>query len=234
MKSRSIALLLAAGLLVVVDPAVAEDLIDVFDYDAADTWMQGGTLNKENFSKGYGGLLPTAGVEYFASGNGSNNTFYDRTLGMTLDGVIADTPYRVFLNVAWYNTGQDGGVALSDFDELYVGSANGMMTWVYTPEPIVEDQWYTWEGIFTPAPADIGQPWTFFSTYDLRPHRDIALDLPANGFATPIPEPATLSMLALGGLAMLRRRRGHWRSIPRGSVVLGLKDLTSYSGRTGR
>lgn len=192
---------------------IAAPVVSPFDYDASTTTFSGG-LAPGNFTGFFGGLSPTAGTQFFASGNG-NDDFTLNNLGLEMDlgGIIEDATYQVSLNLAWYNSGQDGGVMLSDFDELYIGSGDGTMNWISTPEPLLEDQWYSWTGEFTPAVTDIGQSWTFFALFDLPPRRDIALDLPANGFAislAPVPLPAAVWLFAtalIGVIGFGKRRK---------------------------
>ena len=192
---------------------IAAPVFAPFDYDASTTTLSGG-LNSANFVNSFGGLTPTAGTQFFASGNGNPDfTFNNLGIEMDLGGSIENTTYEVSFNIGWYNAGQDGGVVLSDFDELYIGSGNGVMNWTSTPEPLLINQWYTWSGEFTPALADIGQSWTFSALFDLPPRRDIALDLPASGFAVApaaVPLPAALWLFgtALIGLFGFARRPG--------------------------
>ncbi|WP_425396872.1 hypothetical protein [Aeoliella sp.] len=179
----------------------AGPLFNPFDFDGTEVFFGG--IEPSNFGSSADGLTPSAGSQLFGSGNGnSHTTFFNSGLMKTLGGTIQDSVYLVQLNIAWYNTGQNGGLILSDFDELYIGSEEGAMDWVSTPQPTVEDQWYTWSGVFTPTAADIGQPWTLKMVYDLPPKRDIAIDLPASGFARVIPEPSG-GLIAMTGLCTL-------------------------------
>lgn len=207
MTTRTLALMITIWILSPWAKTGAEILYNDFDYNSADTTLLGG-LGPGNFTNSFGGLNPTAGTQFFFCGNGNTTTiFYDRGVQKNLGYNIQDASYTVKLNVAWYNSGQHGGVSLSDFDELYIGSANGTMTWISTPEPIIEDQWYTWEGIFTPSALDIGQQWMFHAIFDLPPKRDIALDFPSTGFATLIPEPSGILLFGIGGILVNRSRR---------------------------
>jgi len=156
-----------------------------FDYDPQSfTFING--FSSGNFVGSAGGLYPSSGSQFFASGNG--NTFSFDSIGMRVsmgDTVGAD-PYIVRINFAWYNHGQNGGLSFGDFRALYFGSDPSSTVWTQTPDPVLEDTWYTWQGTYTPSPADIGKGWTLTLLCTIPGKSDLAIDFPLDSFAFPV------------------------------------------------
>jgi hypothetical protein len=154
-----------------------------FDCDSSSTTFTGG-ISSGNFIDSFGGLNPSSGTNFFASGNGNSSiTFYNNGIAMNLGDTAFNVVYTVKINIAWYNHNQDGGLTLSDFNALYFGDNASSTAWAATPDPVLEDTWYTWTGEYTPSPADIGKSWKITINYDLPPKRDIAIDFPSEPFA---------------------------------------------------
>lgn len=136
-----------------------------------------GGFGSFNWVNSWSGFLPTAGTQLFASANG--NSFAYPNIGMTkvLGGSMASQTYAVSLNMGYYYASP---IVYSHFNQLYIGSANGVMNWVSTPSPSTMNVWYTWAGYFTPAPVDVGQPFNFHMNMTLAAMHSFVMDFNIN------------------------------------------------------
>jgi hypothetical protein len=127
------------------------------------------------------GITENAGIEFIASANGNaTGTFPNMGITKTLGGTIANHPYRVSFYIAVYNDGALPlvGLEYADFSTLRIGGPNGTVVWDSVPTPTVYGQWVYWSAIYTPDPADIGQPFTFECMFDLDAYHAVGIDGP--------------------------------------------------------
>jgi hypothetical protein len=156
-----------------------------FDYDSSKFVFTNG-FAKSNFVDSFGGMVPTAGTQFFASGNGNTFSFDGYQIQVSIGDTVGAGPYTVRINFGWYNHGQKGGLSFSDFTALYFGNDVSSTSWTITPQPLLEDTWYTWEGIYTPSPSDIGKGWFLTIKCNIPGRSDLAIDFPPDSFAFPI------------------------------------------------
>jgi hypothetical protein len=185
--------------------AVAPALFSVFDQFSGPI-IDSNFGRGPNWTSGISGLTPHSGSHFFESDNGNFCcNFDDLRLAMLLGGVIENKVYEVSFYIAANDLGQ-GLLALdlADFDSLAIGGANGTMEWFSSPKPIPGDEWFKWTGLYTPSPADIGDPFQFRMVVDIHARHSLALDGPITAIA--IPEPAGISILiSLASLVACRR-----------------------------
>lgn len=84
--------------------------------------------------------------------------------------------YRVAFYCSRYSS--PNTLAYADYDTLYIGSPLGTMVWDTVPTPTTDYQWVRWSGLYTTAPADIGQPFKFGFSTTVNNGTSFALDGP--------------------------------------------------------
>ncbi|MBK9276039.1 MAG: hypothetical protein IPM49_16075 [Flavobacteriales bacterium] len=90
--------------------------------------------------------------------------------------IMQNTTYRVSFSCSRYSSTSTLGIA--DYDTLYIGSRHGTMVWDTVPTPVNDYEWVRWSGLYTPAPQDIGQPFSFGFSITLNSGISFALDGP--------------------------------------------------------
>ncbi|MBK6692460.1 MAG: hypothetical protein IPG50_09685 [Myxococcales bacterium] len=135
--------------------------------NAAGNWVTSGTLVATN-----------AGTQWFGSGNGSNNTFFNLYFKKALGGVVENRPYAVSFYVVLPEDGSIQPIELSDFSVLRIGGPTGSVNWTSTPSPTVSDVWVKWTGTYTPSLADVGGPFFFEMKFDLPSMHSVGVDGP--------------------------------------------------------
>jgi len=97
------------------------------------------------------------------------------------------------------------GSGVITFDELhgFVDSANTFHFWHWTIFPFSFQGWSDLTGQNWPVLSEFGD----FQSFAFTPEYLATTDIQGVAMAGSIPEPATLALLALGGLALIRRRR---------------------------
>ncbi len=141
-----------------------EDTDDVYQGLSAGNW---GSI---------GDLLPNAGAEAFYSANGnSTGAFANLRLTKTLGGTIANRTYDVSFRIGGYSL--PNALVYADFSLLRIGGQTGTMVWTATPDASPTG-WVTWEGHYTPDPADLGQPFLFDAQFTLDAQHSVVLDGP--------------------------------------------------------
>ena len=190
----------------------AQLVTNVFDRTSgANTYYTNGIgehLDDSNWQSSFAGLFPNSGSEFLASGNGNaNHDFVDIGLAKALGGTVQNHPYSVSFFIASYTDNPPLNlqpIQFSDFSTLRIGGNSGTMLWTSTPTPVIKNLWYQWTGTYTPAPADVGGPFTFNAIFTLRSLSTIAIDGP---IASPEPATLLLAMIAMGGVCLARRER---------------------------
>lgn len=142
-------------------------------------------IGNETYSGGFGsfnwvdatsfGFANHAGPEAFLS-NYSGTPLVDIGMTKPLDATIEEGSYRVSFYYSRYSS--VNAVPYSDYDQLYIGSENGTMTWDTVPTPLVSGEWVKWSGTFTPAAMDIGEPFVFGLSLTLNSNTSLAIDGP--------------------------------------------------------
>lgn len=138
-----------------------------------------------------------SGVNGFTSGNWVNainygfstqqgqNAFLSNYTGFPIANIgmikpfstlMENTTYRVSFYCSRYSSTLTLGI--DDYDTLYIGSRHGTMVWDTVPTPVDDYEWVRWSGLYTPAPADIGQPFQFGFSLTLNSGTSFALDGP--------------------------------------------------------
>jgi len=183
----------------------AQGINNVFDMDGTETY-QGG-FSSANWIDGTiirpSTLTPNAGSLFFAVGNSTPDDLPGLGFTKNLGGTIQNTSYTISMEVAYYGSGISP-VLFSDFSTLQIGGSAGTYQWTSTPMPSKADTWTQWTGIYTPAPADIGNNFVFDAVMDARSETSLAIDGPV--VATPTPEPGSAVLAAAGALVCAARR----------------------------
>ena len=169
--------------------------MDVYDYGIT-------TASHYGPRWGIGGDIYGVGAAaYLRQGAGINNA---AGYGMSYDGQPTQTWGRTS---SWFSAKFFGGPRLVDALEGEVGGPDGAWsTWTFTTAGGAGDLCYIDNGTASNqtgyAPGKITDVW-FWSGKDAATFSQGLFD----NITFDVPEPATMSLLALGGLAMLRRRK---------------------------
>lgn len=159
-----------------LNPPTIPGTTNIFDRTSGINVYFGG-LNDANWIGAMFGVNPNSGSEFLASAIGSMSPgIQDVGISKNFGGVIEDRPYVVSFYITKY-LGLSG-VEFADFSSLRMGGLSGTMLWNTTPTPIVDAQWVQWTGLYTPSPADVGQPFIFQAIFDLDGQHSIGIDGP--------------------------------------------------------
>jgi hypothetical protein len=155
----------------------AAEVSDDFDETPGEN-IYGGGLDADNWVDATV-LPPNAGTQAFASANGNASTsFPDLALHKELGGAVENTEYEVSFWIVIHVEGSQG-VEAGDFGELRVGGPDGTVLWQQTPVPVF-GQWQQWVGRYVPAPADVGEAFSFDAVFTLDGEHSIGIDGPVS------------------------------------------------------
>ena len=179
-----------------------------FDRDVGANTYQNGFSDAANWTTTIDGLTPRAGDNFFGTALASPGNYPDVGMTKDLGGLIENTPYEASFYIAKYYGESFTGVQFADFSELRIGGPDGSVEWLETPAPTVRNQWVQWVGRYTPAPGDVGRPFSFeFALAELRLGMSMAIDGPVVTRA--VPEPAgAAAVVFLAAVVLRRSRRG--------------------------
>ncbi len=151
----------------------------------------------------FGFLSPTDGVREIAFNNGQ--TTPGASISQTFDTVIG-TQYVVTFDVGSVDTTNDnsgGGNLVLTASVDAAGASPVSTTIVVTDDPIVSSWSHTDQTLSFTA-SSISTTLTFLDESDFTQNADVLLD---NVRLEVIPEPASLALLGIGGVMVIRRRR---------------------------
>ncbi|MFZ1688221.1 MAG: hypothetical protein WAU70_12400 [Flavobacteriales bacterium] len=175
-RATSLSFLFLTGFCSLPSPTSAQVFTDVLDGAGNEVYTG---------VNGFGAFNWVSALNFGFSTQHGSNAFLSNLTGQPIPDIgmvkpfsttMGATTYRVAFYCSRYSS--PNTLAYSDYDTLYIGSPAGTMVWDTVPTPITDFQWVRWSGLYTPAPADIGQPFKFGFSITLNNGTSFALDGP--------------------------------------------------------